>query len=490
MKSKNTREGDKTRKRFSSHFKLGKSQPELDFVDVDLDGDLPLYIDPFAMKQRSDRWSYGCSVALSTYFQAVIDSIRSNNIQRAKYLLSHLGEPNEIRLGLCKSRPKGAGIGKGQADQILNALRDSMAVKTGFLTALEDCELMVDGIARDKISDLTANVIRGQLIEYTREQCTLLNVPMRTVAMPPIFAPETLEWNSKYGELPVYQNSLIILVPKVIVRHHPSLDHQGYYNNFVLDFLQGEALQASSSLVKTLKDGTQRVFKKELKQHFPCSKEFLYRFSKENPKILERYKEQMAAIAKTVDTDEVDEAVNEKILAETLRTALREVPRGGECAAQYHSLILGIVEFIFFPSLSHPVKEKEIHEGRKRIDIVMDNGAKSGIFHKLHDIFKLPCPFVHIECKNYTRDPNNPELDQLAGRMSPQRGKVGVLFCRGLEDQELFDQRCKDTYKDDRGLILALDDPRLDELLELVQRGKRHLVDERLEEWFREIAFS
>jgi hypothetical protein len=35
--------------RFSEHFALGRSQPELDFVDIDLTADLSVYVDPFAI---------------------------------------------------------------------------------------------------------------------------------------------------------------------------------------------------------------------------------------------------------------------------------------------------------------------------------------------------------------------------------------------------------------------------------------------------------
>jgi hypothetical protein len=47
-------------------------------------------------------------------------------------------------------------------------------------------------------------------------------------------------------------------------------------------------------------------------------------------------------------------------------------------------------------------------------------------------------PYIYVECKNYTGDPANPELGQLAGRVSNRRGQVGILFCRKLKDKELF----------------------------------------------------
>jgi len=41
---------------FSELFGLNKTQLQLDFVDVELDTDIPLFIDPFALSQRLDRF--------------------------------------------------------------------------------------------------------------------------------------------------------------------------------------------------------------------------------------------------------------------------------------------------------------------------------------------------------------------------------------------------------------------------------------------------
>ena len=79
-----------------------------------------------------------------------------------------LREPNQTRFGLSRGdRPHGRGVGADQALELYDALSQSAAVQTGLLKDLEDCELLIPGISSDKISDITTNIIRPNLIEYT-----------------------------------------------------------------------------------------------------------------------------------------------------------------------------------------------------------------------------------------------------------------------------------------------------------------------------------
>lgn len=268
---------------FSRTFGINKTQAELDFVDISLQTDNLLFVDPFALAQRLDRWSHECHLSLIAFFQRIIDDIRVGRNDHARELLLHLREPNETRLGFSSHRPQGAGIGSLQAVQLFEALRDSSAVQTGFLSSLEECELMIDGIGRDKISDLTTNIIRGHLLEYTKDQCMLHGVQTQQVALPACFDPHQLIWVARYADLPVSRQNPVVLVPKAIVRGNPAYDYQRYYRHSVLPFLQAEHIHASSALVRTLKNGEFRVYKKDLESRYPCTKDFLYRFSREHP---------------------------------------------------------------------------------------------------------------------------------------------------------------------------------------------------------------
>lgn len=474
---------------FSQHFNLQKTQAELDFVDVPIDGDIALFVDPFAISQRPDRWSQECHRHIIAFFDRVLRELRAGNVTEAREMFRFLREPNETRFGFSSGRPRGAGIGHYQSDQLVDALAASSAVKTGFLTSLEEAELMIEGIGRDKISDLTTNIIRSLLANYTREQCNLHNIPTQRVPLPPYYSPEREAWISDYFQLPVANGRPVLLVPKVIARYDPAYDHNRYYRRFVLEYLRAEHLDANSSLVHTFKSGRKTVYKKDLEASFPGTKENLYRFSREHPDVLGEYREHLRKIERS-ERASVVEPPDERWIADALSAALDSIPPGGDTANTYHNLMIGIVEFLFFPSLIMPRKEQEIHQGRKRIDIVMENAARSGIFARLHEVRKLPCAFVAIECKNYGREVGNPELDQLAGRFSPNRGKVGILTCRSFENRNLFIERCRDTLRDDRGHVIPLDDATVKEMLALIANNERYKIDQILTRLVDEVWLS
>jgi hypothetical protein len=242
-----------------------------------------------------------------------------------------------------------------------------------------------------------------------------------------------------------------------------------------------ELANPASALVRLIRNKQKKtvrrvVHKKDLAEKYPRAKDFIFQFSRDNPKVLQQYKADLAQIELRDTSSDVD-SDDETVISESLATVLRQTPPGDKHATAYHRLMIGIVELIFFPKLGHPMKEKEIHEGRKRIDIVMENGAHTGIFHTIPNIRRLPCAYVAIECKNYGGDVANPENDQLSGRFSVNRGKLGFLCCRQFVDRGLFIRRCIDTFKDDRGLILPLDDETVLRYLGAIARGARNELE-------------
>jgi hypothetical protein len=145
-----------------------------------------------------------------------------------------------------------------------------------------------------------------------------------------------------------------------------------------------------------------------LQKKFPCTKEFLFEFSRDHPAVLRAYREHLKRLEKEGLSGVVADP-DEALIVMALIDALHSVPAGSAKAADYHRVMVGVVELIFFPQLLAPKKEREIHAGRKRIDILMENGARDGIFQRLHSVRGIPCSFVPIECKNYSTEIANPD---------------------------------------------------------------------------------
>ena len=434
---------------------------------------------------RDDAWSELCHQHITHFFQTALDCIRQGNDARARRLLNGLSEPNETCLGLTRGRPQGRGVSGKQALDLHASLAQSQAAKSGLLEDLADCDLFVQGIGRDKISDITTNIVRRLLIEYTQAQCQLHGITLSGVLPTGRFWDINAEdWRSDYQPLPVVDHKRIILVPKFSVRRTLAVNAQEYYTHYVLNYIRDEELTRNSSLVRTLRDGSPIVYKKDVREKFPFSKDFIARFSEAHPQVLQDYKmfyAQIKGAKGTLQHDDFDEEFDEGAFSKALAESLINIPPGSSTAEEYHSFMIGTLEFVFWPNLIYPKKEVSIHEGRKRIDIVYTNAAREGFFYRAHTAREIASNWIIVECKNYSKDPKNPEIDQIAGRFSVNKGKLGILVYRDVDDYDLLCRRCADTASDGRGFILPVGDDQIREYLLLIADGKRASIDQRLE---------
>lgn len=465
--------------KFSKAFKLGKPQGALDFVDVTTARDTRVFLDPYAIEIKQNMLAIECAAYIRSYFNAVLDAVRAGDTRRARHLTEHLSEPKDTFIGVSKGKPRGRGVGREQADDLLRALRRSRAFETGLLADMSEAELMVEGVGRDKVSDLTTNVIREKLIQYTQEQCLLHGIDLgdETFASGAMWDPVSEDWKEEFVSRPIVRGKPVLLIPKHFVRLTLSLNSQEFYNHHMLNFLQAEHLSAGSSLVQVFKKSKQAyVTKKSVRAITPKSKDHVVDFIREHPKVLELYKSLKGAEGALKDR-QIDPEFSELRFAESLIPELQAVPKGMKTAGKYHTLMTGILPFLFYPHLIQPVKEREIHEGRKRIDLSFTNAAESGVFQSALTRPQTRAAWVMVECKNYSSDLGNPEIDQIAGRFSPARGKFGIIVCRKLVDRDLMLRRCRDSARDDRGFIVVLEDDDIIEMLTAVVQLNRGRID-------------
>jgi len=462
----------------SKVLKLKKAQPELDFVDIELSTDTPLFLDPLAFHEGRGRFAEQCSRDIEAFFEAVLEAAGTGDWDLGVRLLKGLREPDEIQMGFSVGEPRGRGVGEKQAEIIFEAILRSKAVKSGLIRDLNDALMFVPGIGPDKVSDITTNIIRRHLIEYTKNQFALLGIEIKTY-MPTglLWDSVASDWVEGYDYIPVVKGRKILLVPKVFVKYAKDFSRLGqrYYDGFVASFIRQRELATMGRLVKLreFKDGSTapHVYKEDIEREVPRNKDSVADFSVQNPEVYQRFKDAFfkhnpVSVATIIAAQ--GGSFNEELYSKHAITALAAIPPGARAAADYQSFIVGLLHFLFYPQLSNPVLERPINDGRKRIDITFDNTAETGVFARLRQDPFFVVREVMIECKNYTHDLENPEIDQLIGRFDHRRGRFGMIMCRDVRDKKKLIDRCADAFRSQQGAVVVLTDA---DIVDAIGRG-------------------
>jgi len=327
------------------------------------------------------------------------------------------------------------------------------------------------------------------LIEYTQAECNLHGIKLeRAVACAPVWDEVERDWHQGYAPLPIVEGLPVILVPKYFVRWRPSLDSQEFYNHHMIEFLRDDLIAKGSGLVRILKKSKRPfIAKTTVKERNPFVKDHLAKFVRENPQVLEAYKTLQGAKG-ALGTEELEKDFDERAFAKSLVVAMGKIPPGMRTAGRYHKFILGCLTFVFYPELTNPIKEHELNQGRKRVDIKFTNAAEIGFFRRMAENANTRSLSVFVECKNYSSDLGNPEIDQLLARFDLRRGRIGFVLCRSLVDGKLMFERCRDAAKSDQGFVIVLTDDKVQRLLTLVADSKRDEISDYLFSLFSELT--
>lgn len=98
--------------KISEKLNLNKSQFELDFVDIDIEKDIPLFIDSNLIRKYDSEFNARFVDTMDSFFSYLLNTLSNNLNDKAKYLCSHLSEINETHLGLSKGVSNGKGVGQ------------------------------------------------------------------------------------------------------------------------------------------------------------------------------------------------------------------------------------------------------------------------------------------------------------------------------------------------------------------------------------------
>ena len=193
--------------------------------NISLVVDLPLFVDPFLLfdSRKSEFKTLHDAIIRYLAYLRDLDIGGDAGVAQLRSLFC-FKEVHQNWLGFSQSDNKGRGLGLDFARTLAEGLqalfRDFGVEKITRGSHLEKLCLIKAGVGRDMISDLTTNLIKGFLCEYTqtfaREHLQQQN--LATFAVPRAeFNYDLGVWITRRYELPKFRGDYVLLTPKEIL---------------------------------------------------------------------------------------------------------------------------------------------------------------------------------------------------------------------------------------------------------------------------------
>lgn len=207
-------------------------QSELDFAIPFLNEDIPLYVDRFLMWKSPSLQDKGLHHSLLSAFNNLGRLAKEGNRDPEISQLLAASECNEVGFGSSSTRA-GKPMGLKLAGAIIDPFESIEFYRRHGFRHMEEIQLLVPGINKDRISDIACSLLKGFLIDYTHQECLELRTPMQEVSVSNVFDPGICAFERVKTTLPVHPEQAfpILSTPKRWLHHVPWISHKAYFRH-------------------------------------------------------------------------------------------------------------------------------------------------------------------------------------------------------------------------------------------------------------------
>ncbi len=204
-----------------------------DFIDVAVNDDTPLFIDPCLIESRRDEWSIKADRIMKSYFNKLFSAYEVGDKAVISDLLSHANEQNGTRLGYGKGY-NGKGNTATGLLKIFSPLEELIhAIKT--IGKPQDLSVLLTGFAEDGMSDLLTNIFHECLNEFTIKEMEKHDINTNGNAEFYTWDMQDQKWKKVRRPVYLIEKKELLLVPKNIVRKNYLFGVNQYFNRIILE---------------------------------------------------------------------------------------------------------------------------------------------------------------------------------------------------------------------------------------------------------------
>jgi hypothetical protein len=376
--------------------------------------------------------------------------VRKDQKGEAAKLLIALSECEEVGLGFSETRA-GRRIGEKLAQDILRLFEVIPQVTTGGFTHFEEIQLLVDGISKDRVSDIACNYLMSFLIDFTIDQCQKLGIPMQDVVLPALYNYRfnRFDQNQKV-KLPASPATghPVVLLPKRWLRALPWLNFDDYIKNHYLK--------------EVVKDGD------------PADRVAVLNYNRDHYDVVRAY----TAIKERDQRDCKNDPLFSQLPVFTVKKHVNKLPKlptgmQDNNDQEYEKIIGAALPSMLYPHLDFAKEQARTDSGVLIRDLIFYN-TQSAPF--LAEIYKdYGSRQIVFEMKN-VKEVDRDHINQLNRYLNDTFGKFGVLVTRHPLPRSVM-KNTIDLWAGQRRCIIALDDSDVNLMTTVFESKQRDPID-------------
>jgi len=437
------------RPRLTEYHGLDVAQANVDFAIPFLEEDLPLYVDPFLLWKSPSLQDQSLHGAIIAAFNRLGMNFKRGDVDQAILTVQQMSECEEVGLGDA-AKKKGKRIGVSVAREILSLFQAISHYSAGF-THFEEIQLFVDGISKDRVSDIACNLLKSFLIDYTIEQCEKLKIPRSKTKLNNVYDHQSHKLVAIESiELPIdpRSGSPILLVPKRWLRHSPWIGFDDYFKNYIPKDDQHNTVM--------------------------WDRVALLNYNRDNYGVVQQYVAHKERTAADCSVDPLFKQIP-LISAKRKLSEIRKLPSGKDekAAQKYEDLVVDLLANMFYPHLDYADDQVRTDSGAQIRDLIFYMNREVDFLRDVHNDYgtrQLVC-----EIKN-VRQVEREHINQLNRYLSEEYGRFGVLVTRNPLPRAMR-KNTIDLWSGQRRCIIPIIDEDLSLMVDLFEEKRRPPLD-------------
>ncbi|WP_249165665.1 hypothetical protein [Bradyrhizobium sp. AUGA SZCCT0431] len=439
------------RPRLTDHFGILRSQAELDFAIPFLDEDIPLYVDPFLLWRSPSQQDQALHTSLVNAFNHLGQLVAKGDEQQAVTTLMAASECDEVGLG-SSARRHGKRIGPAKAQEIVSLFKRIPRYAQQGFRHFEEIQFFIDGISKDRISDISCSFLKSFLIDFTIQQCKALGIPIQPSNVENVYDYRKNKFDTLTGiTLPVnpLDGKPLIFVPKRWLRFVPWLNYEDYFQNYCP---QDEISHKPEELTRVE----------------------VLNYNRDHYGVVDAYIEAKERTFEDARNDPLFSQIP-VISARRKLNQIRKLPTGKENNADkvYEDTIGQLLPSLFYPDLDFAQAQARTESGVSIRDLIFYNTRKTEFLKEMLDDYGSRQ--ITFELKN-VKHVEREHIDQINRYLADELGRFGVLVTRNPLKRAEF-QRTIDLWSGQRKSIVALTDDDITQMVEVFESKQRNPME-------------